>query len=64
MCANWRRTIGVRRRGWPALLVLLAILFGAGVAWAAERLSVAAGTSPILGPTDAPLTVVEFVDYQ
>ena len=64
MCANWRRNVGVGQRGWPALLVLLATLFGAGVAGAAERLSVSAGTSPVLGSRDAQLTVVEFVDYQ
>lgn len=64
MCANWHRKVGVGRRDWPALLVLLATLFGAGVAGAAERLSVSAGTSPVLGAADAPLTVVEFVDYQ
>jgi len=51
------------RRGrwrWTALTVAL---FAAN-AVAVERLSVPAGDSPILGKENAPVTVVEFVDYQ
>ncbi len=40
------------------------LLWAAAGAGAAERLLVGADDSPVLGPAQAPVTVVEFVDYQ
>jgi len=40
------------------------LLVVAGSAGAAERLRIEPGESPTLGPAEAPVTVVEFVDYQ
>jgi len=54
-----RARLRVVRAVAVALLALAAVAAGA-----AERLAVAVGDSPILGPADAPITVVEFVDYQ
>jgi len=31
---------------------------------AAQRYDVPVGSSPHLGPPDAPVTIVEFIDYQ
>lgn len=44
----------------PALLLLAA----AGAFAAEKRFSVPVGNSPALGPSKAPVTLVEFVDYQ
>jgi len=46
---------------WSAPLAAALLTASAG---AVERLSVPAGDSPILGQPSAPVTVVEFVDYQ
>ncbi len=53
---------GVWRRAavWAVALLVLA----AGAGWAGERLLIEAGDSPVLGAADAPVTMVEFVDYQ
>ena len=32
--------------------------------YSAERVMVEVGDSPTLGPPDAPVTMVEFIDYQ
>ena len=46
------------------LLCLLVVLF-AGIALAEEqRIEVPLGDSPSLGPKDAPVTIVEFLDFQ
>ncbi|MDF1551854.1 MAG: hypothetical protein P1P84_02275 [Deferrisomatales bacterium] len=47
-----------------ASLAAALLLLGAATAAAADRMQVAAGDSPTLGSADAPITVVEFVDYQ
>jgi len=39
-------------------------LLAGGAGWAGERLLVEAGDSPVLGAAGAPVTMVEFVDYQ
>jgi protein-disulfide isomerase len=45
---------------WIALTLLAAV-----PAWAADiRYSVPAGDSPTVGPANAPVTIVEFLDYQ
>ncbi len=49
------------RRVLPFLVVLAA---AAAVAAAEPRFDVPVGDSPALGPKDAPVTLIEFVDYQ
>ena len=50
-------------RRLAALMVLL--LFSAVPAGAADvRYAVPAGDSPSIGPANAPVTIVEFLDYQ
>jgi hypothetical protein len=45
---------------WIALTLLAAV-----PAWGAEvRYVVPAGDSPSIGPANAPVTIVEFLDYQ
>jgi hypothetical protein len=51
---------GAAKRLLPLLLLL-----AAGSAHGAEpRYSVPVGDSPVLGPHGAPVTLVEFIDYQ
>jgi hypothetical protein len=47
------------------VLILLALLIS-GVALAEEekRFSVPVGASPVYGNKDAPVTIIEFIDYQ
>lgn len=46
------------------LLCLLVVLFS-GVALAEEkRIEIPVGDSPSLGPADAPVTIIEFLDFQ
>ena len=54
--------LGIWRRAAIRAVVFLVLPAGAG--WAGERLLIEAGDSPVLGAADAPVTVVEFVDYQ
>ena len=52
--------IAAAKRLFPLLLLLAAFS-----AHAAEpRYSVPVGDSPVLGPPGAPVTLVEFIDYQ
>jgi len=46
---------------WIALALLAAVPAGAG---AEVRYAVPAGDSPSIGPANAPVTIVEFLDYQ
>ncbi|HEX9191371.1 MAG TPA: hypothetical protein VF847_04700 [Candidatus Deferrimicrobiaceae bacterium] len=48
----------------PALLALLLLLAAAPAAAADVRYTVPAGDSPSIGPANAPVTLVEFIDYQ
>ena len=45
---------------WIALALLAAVPAGA----ADVRYTVPAGDSPSIGPANAPVTIVEFVDYE
>jgi protein-disulfide isomerase len=45
---------------WIALTLLAAVPAGAGDV----RYAVPAGDSPSIGPANAPVTIVEFLDYQ
>lgn len=50
----------IARKFLPVLL-----LFAAAYASAADRrYSVSVGDSPVLGPGNAPVTLIEFIDYQ
>jgi hypothetical protein len=47
------------------LLMCLSILLLCGMAHAEEkRTEVPIGDSPSLGPADAPVTIIEFIDFQ
>jgi len=48
---------------FPLLLALLALLAAAPAA-AETRYNVPVGDSPAIGPANAPVTIVEFLDYQ
>ncbi len=48
----------------PALWIALTLL-AAVPSWAADvRYAVPTGDSPTIGPANAPVTIVEFLDYQ
>ena len=47
------------------LLICLCFLLLSSMAQAEEkRTDVPVGDSPVLGPADAPVTIVEFIDFQ
>jgi hypothetical protein len=47
------------------LLLCIFILLFAGMAQAGEqRTDVPIGNSPTIGPADAPVTIIEFIDFQ
>jgi len=49
----------------PLSLMLLALLLAALPAFAVEkRTNVPIGNSPALGPENAPVTIIEFIDFQ
>jgi protein-disulfide isomerase len=54
------RTDARRLAVWILLTLLAAVPSGA----ADLRYAVPAGDSPSIGPANAPVTIVEFVDYQ
>ncbi len=45
-------------------LILLFLLVGYASAADEKRYSVPIGDSPVLGPADAPVTIIEFLDFQ
>ena len=47
-----------------ALWIVLALLSAAPAQAADVRYAVPAGDSPSIGPANAPVTIVEFLDYQ
>ena len=58
-----RGTIRSYARG-PALWIALALLAAVPAGAADIRYTVPAGDSPSIGPANAPVTIVEFLDYQ
>jgi protein-disulfide isomerase len=54
------RSIARRPALWIALTLLAAVPAGA----TEVRYAVPPGDSPSIGPSNAPVTIVEFVDYQ
>ncbi len=46
------------------LIVLAAVLLALPAASQGNRVAVPLDNSPSLGPADAPVTVVEFIDFQ
>jgi hypothetical protein len=47
------------------ILLLASVLFLLGTAQAAEKTAdVPIGDSPSIGPDDAPITIIEFIDFQ
>ncbi|MEE4315242.1 MAG: hypothetical protein V2J11_12130 [Desulfofustis sp.] len=46
-------------------LICIVVLLLFGIAQASEkRVDVSVGDSPFLGPEDAPITIIEFIDFQ
>lgn len=46
-------------------LICIVVLLVFGIAQASEkRVDVPIGDSPSLGPDDAPITIIEFIDFQ
>ena len=55
----------MRRFNWLVLLSALVIPAAAGAQGTEEkRYDIPIGNSPSLGPADAPVTIVEFLDFQ
>jgi hypothetical protein len=58
---------GIRQQGNSLkrifIFVFFLLLFGMAHA-EAKRTDVPIGDSPALGPADAPVTIIEFIDYQ
>jgi len=48
----------------PAFWLVLALLAAVPAGAADIRYAVPAGDSPSIGPANAPVTIVEFIDYQ
>ena len=46
------------------LSYIFVLLLLAGTALAEERTEVPIGDSPSMGPTNAPVTIIEFIDFQ
>lgn len=55
----------MKRLTWLVLLAALALPAAAGAQGAEEkRYDIPIGSSPSVGPADAPVTLVEFLDFQ
>jgi hypothetical protein len=54
------------RRAWLLVILLLTSVGLVGPVWAEEpeRVTVPLLDSPVRGPADAPVTMIEFVDFQ
>lgn len=46
------------------LFSLLALLLWVGSAWGGDRITVPLTDAPSRGPANAPVTIVEFLDFQ
>ncbi len=50
---------------WNKVLLLIpALLLWAGAAFGAERITVPLADAPARGPVAAPVTIIEFLDFQ
>jgi protein-disulfide isomerase len=47
-----------------ALMISMFLLVGAPVLAADKRTNIPIGNSPTLGPENAPVTIIEFIDFQ
>ena len=50
------------KKATGALIIIM--LFATMVAAVEERFDIDIGGSPFLGPKDAPITMIEFIDFQ
>ena len=47
------------------IVICIAVLLLCGMAQAEEkRTEVPIGNSPVMGPAEAPITIIEFIDFQ
>ena len=49
---------------YSLLVSCLVVLVAAGAVAAEKRISVPIGNAPSMGPENAPVTIIEFVDFQ
>jgi hypothetical protein len=52
------------KRILPLTISLLLLLFGTLAFSADKRVTVPIGDSPAMGPENAPVTIIEFIDFQ
>jgi hypothetical protein len=45
-------------------MLIMVFLLVAAASWGEDRVTVPIGDSPQKGPKDAPVTIIEFIDFQ